>query len=345
MGKFKYISVLLLPTTVAISFLFDGIFTLIPLIVFFGFVPLLELILPTWDENMEFHEKSTAKEDRFYDFLLYLMVPLQWAFLSWFLVLMSQEMQIWDRLARINSMGIMCGIIGINVGHELGHRMRKWEQFLGELLLLSSLENHFLPYHNSGHHANVGTPSDPATARLNESVYAFAIRSHFGSYIQAWQFEAQRLKIINKNNWHLSNRMIQYTLMQLALLCLILGLFGKEVCIYFIASAITGIVMLEMVNYIEHYGLMRKQRENGTYEVFKRCHAWNANQVTSRFLLFELSRHSDHHMKPDQPYQVLDCGADSPIMPTGYAGMMMLSFVPPLFFRVMNPRVKKALGL
>ena len=120
-------------------------------------------------------------------------------------------------------------------------------------------------------------------------------------------------------------------------------LFGPKSLLCFLGAAVIGIILLELVNYIEHYGLMRKKRENGTYEVFKRCHAWNANEMASRVLLFELSRHSDHHMKPDKPYQTLDCDPESPVMPTGYSGMMILSLIPPVFFKLMNPLVTKAL--
>ena len=344
MAKLKYLSVLILPISVWISFTQHGIWCFLPGLVFFAFVPLFELVFPAVTSNLSSEDVERYKNDIFYDLVLYILVPIQWIFIVFFLMNMREDMGLIDRVGRISSLGIMCGVIGINVGHELGHRTDRAKQFLGELLLLSSLETHFLPYHNSGHHANAGTFEDPATARPNETVYRFIIRSHFGSYLQAWKFENQRMRIQKRSMLNASNRMVVYTVVQVLLLLSILLIFGWLVLINFFIAASIGVVLLEIVNYIEHYGLMRRKRENGTYEVFKRCHAWNANQVASRILLFELSRHSDHHVKPDKPYQILACDEESPVMPTGYAGMMLLSLIPSLFFNVMNPRVEKALG-
>jgi len=166
MKKLKYLTILLLPITVAVSFTNEGWLVHLPVIVFFVLIPILELLFPSDNKNLEEKEKLLAEKDPFYNLLLYLMVPLQVAYLFWFLKLESIATS--DSVGRALSMGIMCGVIGINVGHELGHRLNRFEQFLGEILLLTSLENHFLPYHNRGHHTNVGTPSDPATARRNE---------------------------------------------------------------------------------------------------------------------------------------------------------------------------------
>ncbi len=138
--------------------------------------------------------------------------------------------------------------------------------------------------------------------------------------------------------------MIQYTLLHSLFLGSIYAYFGSAVLIYFLFAALVGIVLLETVNYIEHYGLYRQQRENGNYEQVKRKHSWNSNHVIGRVVLFELSRHSDHHFKADRPYQLMETSDDSPVMPTGYPGMMLLSFIPPLFFKVMNHRVNKALA-
>jgi alkane 1-monooxygenase len=241
-------------------------------------------------------------------------------------------------------MGIMCGVIGINVGHELGHRSGRLEQFFGELLLLSSLENHFLPYHNRGHHTNVATPQDPATARKNEAVYVFWFRSQIGSYIQAWQIESKRMQIIGSSFFSLRNKMLVYTLVHITCFALILILYGNQALLSFFTVATIGILLLETVNYIEHYGLLRQKNENRRYELVKRKHSWNSNHILGRLILFELSRHSEHHYKPDKPYQLLHSESTVPTMPTGYPGMMLLSFVPPLFFMVMNKRVAAALN-
>jgi alkane 1-monooxygenase len=337
--KLKYLTIFLLPITVSVSFLFYGWLTFLPLLVFFVGVPLVEHVLPPAVENIAESDRLTAQNDPYYDILIYAMVPLQLGFVIWYLVLFNEMDTTIDLIGRTIALGIMCGVIGINVGHELGHRLNRAEQFLGEILLLTSLENHFLPYHNRGHHTNVATPSDPATARKNESVYVFWFRSHFGSYVQAWQIECQRMSIMGKGKYSLFNRMVCYSIAQIGVLLGIYHFFGLFAMLGFFAAAVFGILLLETVNYIEHYGLLRKQRENGTYESVKRIHSWNSNHVIGRVVLFELSRHSDHHFKADRPYQLLENHDESPVMPTGYPGMMLLSLVPPLFFQVMNKRI------
>lgn len=343
MKKVKYLLVFSVPATVYISFHSSGVNTFLPAIVFFGLVPLLELIIPDkWNQNKA-SEEILKQNNGYYNALLYLQVPVIWYFLYQFLCLPLQESDQMTQWGQITAMGIMCGIIGINLGHELGHRQNIFERFLGELLLLSSLENHFLPYHNRGHHTNVATPGDPATARRNEWLIGFWFRSQLGSYFQAWQIENTRMRILKRKTWHLSNKMIQYTFAQALLLGTIYWSAGLQPLIHFICAAFIGILLLETVNYIEHYGLVRKQNKHGNYEVVKRHHSWNSNHLLGRAILFELSRHSEHHYKPDLHYQFLDSKKGAPTMPTGYPGMMLLSFLPPLFFMVMNPRVDCAL--
>jgi alkane 1-monooxygenase len=342
--KLKYLSVLSLPICVWISFHSNGILTFLPALYLFGAIPFFELILKVDQQNLTEQEKVLAANDSFYSVLLYLMLPIQFGFLVYFMFHIQEAQSTSVLIGRISSMGLMCGVLGINIGHELGHRSNRFERCIGELLLLSSLENHFLPYHNRGHHTNVGTKSDPATARRDEWLFVFWFRSQIGSYLQAWKIEITRMKIMKKHVFSLENKMIQYTLLHSLFLGSIYAVFGSAVLIYFLFAALVGIVLLETVNYIEHYGLYRQQRENGNYEQVKRKHSWNSNHVIGRVVLFELSRHSDHHFKADRPYQLMETSDDSPVMPTGYPGMMLLSFIPPLFFKVMYHRVNKALA-
>ena len=341
MRKLKYLSIFSLPLVVYISFNSHGIFTFLSVILFFGLVPLLELAFKPDERNLTEQERILAENDPYYDILLYLMLPIQWGFMVYFFYNISQTTNSLEIIGKIVSMGIMCGAIGINLGHELGHRTNRFEQLVGEALLLSSLENHFLPYHNRGHHHNVATRNDPATARKNEWLFIFWIRSHFGSYIQAWQIEKERLSIQKLPFLHYSNRMIVYTLIHVLLLSSIYLFFGINVLFYFLIVAAIGILQLETVNYIEHYGLVRNLKENGVYERVRRWHSWNSNHILGRVVLFELSRHSDHHYKADRPYQLLETHEESPTMPTGYPGMMLLATIPPLFFLVMNKRVEE----
>ncbi|MEY3085622.1 MAG: hypothetical protein RL037_1802 [Bacteroidota bacterium] len=344
MRKLKYLSIFTLPLSVWISFHTTGLWTFLPAILYFVIVPLLEIIIKPNQSNLSSDEKVLAEADPYYDILLYIMLPVQLFFIFYFLMNVSSWQEPIEISGRIGAMSAMCGIIGINIGHELGHRTKRWEQLIGEGLFFTSLENHFLPFHNRGHHTNVGTPEDPATSRKNEPLYVFWVRSIVGSYIQAWKIEAQRMKVSKKSFFHFENKMLMFSMLYIIWLSSIMYFFGDKAFTAYLWAVGIGILLLETVNYIEHYGLVRKQRENGTYESVKRWHSWNSNHLIGRVILFELSRHSDHHFKADRPYQLLESHEESPTMPTGYPGMMILALVPPLFFYVMNKRVEKTMA-
>lgn len=312
------------------------------MIVFFGFVPALELLFSPDKENFSKEQEQIEKENKIYSGILYLTIPIQIFFLTYFFVVIQDlGLTTLDLIGRVSAMGLMCGVIGINVGHELGHRNNRLDEFWGELLLLTSLNTHFLPYHNGGHHYNVATPKDAATARRNEPLYLFWIRSHFTSYHQAWKIESRRLKE-DKHSWfHLQNRMVIYTFLNIVLLGSIFFFFSSLGLICFIGAAVTGILLLETVNYIEHYGLLRKLNEHGRYEKVKRIHSWNSDHVVGKIMLFNLSRHSDHHYNGSKHYQLLKSLPESPQMPTGYPGMMLLSLFPPLWFGLMNKKIRR----
>lgn len=341
MKALKFLTILILPITVYISFTSMGWLTLLPLVVFFGFVPLLELLFNPDKQNLNKEQEEQEKENKLYTYILYTTVPIQLLFLGWFLWMMKDaQLTTIEYIGRISAMGLMCGVIGINVGHELGHRNNRFDEFLGEILLLTSLDTHFLPYHNAGHHFNVATPKDAATARKNEIVYLFWIRSHFQSYYQAWETENRRLKNSGRNWFHLQNRMLIYTICNILLLVGIFFLFGLNALLAFTAAAVFGILLLETVNYIEHYGLLRKQNEKGRYERVKRTHSWNSDHRIGMLMLFNLSRHSDHHYNGSKHYQLLKSLPESPQMPTGYPGMMLVALMPPLWFSIMNKKIQ-----
>ncbi|MGK0413981.1 MAG: alkane 1-monooxygenase [Polaribacter sp.] len=342
MKALKYFSILILPLVVYISFTSKGWLTHLPAIVFFGLVPLLEFFIKPNAQNFTKDEEKIEKENKFYTFLLHLILPIQLLFLVFFLFA-TQEPNLTNSeiFGRIFSMGIMCGVLGINVGHELGHRNRRIDQFIGEILLLTSLNTHFLPYHNGSHHFNVATPKDAATARKNEVLFVFWIRSHFSSYLEAWKLENKRMRNERRSWFHSQNRMVIYTICNALVLSSIYFFFGQFVLFAFLGAAISGIMLLETVNYIEHYGLLRKQNESGRYERVKRNHSWNSNHQVGQVLLFNLSRHSDHHYNGSKHYQLLKSLPESPQMPTGYPGMMLLSIFPPIWFLVMNKKLKQ----
>jgi alkane 1-monooxygenase len=245
-----------------------------------------------------------------------------------------------DLAGKTAVMGLLCGTFGINVGHELGHRTNRFEQALAKLLLLTSLYMHFFIEHNKGHHKRVATPEDPSSARLGEPLYLFWIRSIVNSYRSAWHIAAKDQQKKGRPALSLRNEMIQFHAIQIGFVLAIGMALGWTVAILFIAAAFIGILLLETVNYIEHYGLQRKQIAEGKWERAMPEHSWNSNHVIGRVMLFELSRHSDHHYLASRKYQVLRHHDHSPQMPTGYPGMMLLALVPPVWFWVMNQKVR-----
>jgi len=345
MKRLKYLLVYLLPISVYISFTSKGVLTFTPLFLFFVIVPLIELLIPPDISNFTEEEALKEKNNPFYSLILYLTLPVQIIFLFFFFkVIQEPNLSTLEYLGRIDSMAFMCGVIGINVGHELGHRSNRVEQLIGELLLLTSINTHFLPYHNEGHHRNVATPNDAATARKNEWVFTFWLRSHFGSYIEAWQIENKRMTKKGYNKLSLHNKMIVYSIVTILFLGAVYLFYGSFVFLSFVLAAIVGIALLETVNYIEHYGLLRHKKENGKYERVRHIHSWNSDHILGRLFLFNLSRHSDHHYKGSKKYQILESVAESPQMPTGYPGMIILALVPPLWFWYMNGQLRRYQG-
>ncbi|MEQ9231144.1 MAG: alkane 1-monooxygenase [Cyclobacteriaceae bacterium] len=336
----KYLSVLSLPALAYVSFVSTGWQTFLPIFYAFAFIPFLELFFSPDTKNLTDTEEEVRKNDWFYDLLVYLVVPVQIVFVWLFLESMTQPtLDTVDIIGRISAMGILCGVMGINVAHELGHRTKEHEQFMSKVLLLSSLYMHFFIEHNRGHHKNVSTPEDPSSARKGEMLYAFWIRSVVFSYISAWAIESDRLKKKGHSFFSIHNEMLLFQAVQLALLGVIWFFYGWIIMLYFIGAATIGFLLLETVNYIEHYGLSR-EKKGERYERVMPTHSWNSNHVVGRIVLFELSRHSDHHFIASRKYQILRHIDESPQMPTGYPGMMLMATLPPLWFAVMNKKLE-----
>lgn len=314
----------------------------LPLLFAWVFIPLLEIFIRPHPENMNAAEEELAKKNKGYDILLYLVVIVQYYALYQFLNAMKHDtLTVAETTGRIWVMGLLCGTFGINVGHELGHRVNKFEQTLAKALLLTSLYMHFFTEHNKGHHKRVATPDDPSSARYGEPVYSFYFRTIIYSYLSAWHIASTDTRKKGRKAFSIYNEMVQFTFIQLSFLTVLFFVFGGLVTLYFIAAAAIGILLLETVNYIEHYGLQRKVNEKGSYERAMPVHSWNSNHVIGRLMLFELSRHSDHHYLASRKYQLLRHHDDAPQMPTGYPGMMILSLLPPAWFHIMNPRIKR----
>ena len=336
----RYLLAYTLPLTAALGLWLGGGFTWLTLAYAFGLVPLLEYLRSPAAPVPGVAAATETKRHAFFDGLLYLNVPLQYALLAFFLfTLKTRDFSTFETIGAILSVGICCGALGINVAHELGHRPLAWEQRLAQALLLSTWYAHFFIEHNRGHHRHVATPLDPVSARLHEPFWRFLPRAVGGEYRGAWALEAERLRRADQPFWTLDNQMLQFHFAQALLAGAVLLGFGFAGLLVWLAAAAVGYMLFQLVNYVEHYGLQRRQTANGVYERVQPHHSWNSEHPLGRILLYELTRHSDHHYLASRPYHTLRHQPAAPQMPTGYPGMMLLAIVPPLWFRVMNRRV------
>jgi len=339
---FKYASPLIVFVMAYFAFTFKGWWVTVPLLYAWVFIPLVELFIKPNAENISKAEEEIIKNDPVYDWWLYIIVVLQYVALFYFLQSVNDQTLTWYELAgRTLSMGLLCGVFGINVAHELGHRVKRSEQFMAKALLLTSLYMHFFTEHNKGHHKRVATPEDPSSARYNEPIYIFYFRTVIMSYFSAWHIANDEVKKKGLPVFHWKNEMIQFHLIEIIFVGFIFYLYGWVITLYFIAAAVTGFLLLETVNYIEHNGLQRKSSGNGKYERAMPEHSWNSDHTIGRLMLFELSRHSDHHYLASRKYQILRHHDEAPQMPTGYPGMMLLSLLPPAWFYIMNKKIKE----
>lgn len=343
MQRLKFLLAFILPVTSIYGFIYDGWHCMVPLVIIFIVFPVLELLLPLDVANLEEKMEADEKNAKFYDWLLYLAVPVYLFTFVYFFVIISNtpfgSLEFW---CRVISMGLICGIFGFNIGHELSHRTNSpIELFLGQVQLLSVLNLHFIPYHNGGHHRNVGKPTDPSTAAKNEWLFTFWFKSQIGGYIQAWKVENKKTQHQGHSIYSLHNQMVRFTIATLTFLTCLYLLLGQYLFCVYLLVVLISIILLETINYIEHYGLVREQNEKGIYEPVRHHHSWNSDHIFGRALMFNLSRHSDHHYNGSIKYQSLKSLPDTPQMPTGYPGMFVLAFFPPLWFYVMNPRLRK----
>ena len=339
--SFKYTTPFVLYLLAFLAFSRTGIWCWIPILYVFFFIPIMELFIAPDPKNLDEVEEQLAKSNKLYDIIVWLTVPLQYLLLFIFLTSFKQENSSLDIAGRIVAMGLLCGAFGINAAHELGHRTNVFEQFLAKSLLLTSLYMHFFIEHNKGHHKHVATPHDPSTAKFKQSVYAFWIQTFIGTYLSAWHIAIEDAKKKKSFMPVLVNEMVLFQLIQLGLLLLIFLNFGITITAYFILAATIGAILLETVNYIEHYGLQREKGHEQQFERVQPHHSWNSNHIIGRLMLFELSRHSDHHYMASRKYQVLRNMDEAPQMPTGYPGMIILSLFPPIWFKIMHQQMRK----
>ncbi|SHI40291.1 alkane 1-monooxygenase [Flavobacterium terrae] len=338
----KYLLAYSIPIVAFFGIYYQGLWAYSAWAYSFILLPILEMILPLNENNYSETEVQSRLANRFYDILLYLNVPIVYGMIWLTLTkVTTSQLTIFEIIGSILSLGVVLGSNGINVGHELGHRETLFERILGKLLLIPSHYTHFFIEHNHGHHLHVSTPEDPSTAKYNQTLYAFWIQTVTGTYTKAWKIQ-RKLNEINKINFFsLKNDMFWFTIIQIVYLLTIYSIFAVKGFLVALFAGIVGFLLLETINYIEHYGLMRKQTASGRYERVTEKHSWNSNHILGRIILYELTRHSDHHYKSQKKYQILEYHDVSPQMPYGYPTSMVMSFFPPLWFKVMNERIPK----
>jgi len=339
----------ILPVLLFAGYYLGGYWNYLTLAFAFVILPLLDQAIGTDKTNIPGDQMKLVGEEFYYRFVTYLWTYVQLALVVWaaFAVSNGRLSTFWYWMGFTLSFSIVSGGIGITVAHELGHKRPAIERFYSKVLLMTVTYMHFYIEHNRGHHVAVATPDDPATARKNESFFTFWWRSVFVGYRHAWQLEKERLKKKGVPLLTLHNEMIWFGILPV-LFCTMLtfivsyrsGHVMWQVPAFFFAQSLFAFTLLELVNYVEHYGIMRKQLAPGKYERVNPVHSWNSSHLMSNFFLFQLQRHSDHHAYAHKRYQVLHHYDISPQLPCGYSTMILLALIPPVWFNIMNRRLE-----
>ncbi|GAB3128166.1 alkane 1-monooxygenase [Tsukamurella serpentis] len=299
------------------------------------------------EEVMEALENST-----YYRWLTFIFLPFHLASLVALCYFLTADSLTWlgglysdggglspvSKIGLTLSLGVVTGI-GINTGHELGHKKPDSERWIAKLTLAPAMYGHFFIEHNRGHHVRVATPEDPASARFGETFWEFLPRSVWGSVKSSWNLEKTRLRRLDKSPWTLRNDVLNAWMMTAVLFGTLTAIFGWYVLPFLMIQAVYGFSLLESVNYLEHYGLLRQKTASGRYERCSPRHSWNSDRIVTNVFLYHLQRHSDHHANPTRRYQTLRSFEEAPSLPHGYATLIGLTYFPPLWRKMMDHRV------
>jgi len=320
---------------------------------------LLYVVLPALDQRFGADGQNPPDDvmewlenDKYYRHCTYLFIPFQYLSVVLGAYLFTASNLSWlgydgplswpAKIGLALSVGTLGGV-GINTAHEMGHKKESLERWLSKITLAQTGYGHFYIEHNRGHHVRVATPEDPASARFGETFWEFLPRSVFGSLRSALRLEAQRIRRQGASPWnpktYLSNDVLNAWLMTVVLWAALLAVFGAALIPFLIIQAVFGFSLLEAVNYLEHYGLLRQKNANGRYERCTPEHSWNSDHIVTNLFLYHLQRHSDHHANPTRRYQTLRSMDGAPNLPSGYAALIGLTYFPPLWRRLMDHRV------
>ncbi|MGE0929536.1 alkane 1-monooxygenase [Peijinzhouia sedimentorum] len=352
MSKLKKIGFLLaflVPILWCLGVWFGGFWHYLTPVFVFVFIPTLDYFIGADSQNVSEEVFESLNKDKYFRnlTLLWVLVQLGTLLYAFYLVAISAIAPIYLP-GFVLGLALVTGGIGITVGHELGHKSSKLERFAAQVLYMMVCYMHFHIEHNRGHHVRVATLEDPATSRKRETFYQFWFRSVVGGWQSAWELEKARLQKANLKLWSRTNMMLWYSILPLLFIgsitlvfSLWFGEFVWQIPALFFVQSILAFTLLEQVNYIEHYGILRRKKENGRYERVNPLHSWNANHLISNLFLFHLQRHSDHHTYASKRYQVLAHHDESPQLPSGYPAMILLCLVPSWWFRKMDPLLEQ----
>jgi alkane 1-monooxygenase len=315
-------------------------------------LPALDLRFGSDGQNPPDEVMDWLEDDKYYRYCTYAFIPFQYLSLFLGAYLFTASNLSWlgydgplswpAKIGLALSVGALGGV-GINTAHEMGHKKESLERWLSKITLAQTGYGHFYIEHNRGHHVRVATPEDPASSRFGETFWEFFPRSVFGSLRSGWRLEAQRLRRQGASPWnpktYLSNDVLNAWLMSVVLWGVLIAVFGPALIPFLIIQAVFGFSLLEAVNYLEHYGLLRQKNANGRYERCTPEHSWNSDHIVTNLFLYHLQRHSDHHANPTRRYQTLRSMDGAPNLPSGYASLIGLTYFPALWRKLMDHRV------
>lgn len=344
--RLSFLLCYVLPILAVIAEGMGGVSYLIVPITVFILLPVLDLILGRDKSNPTETSFQNLQNDSYFRYLTQTWAYIQLIFVIWSVSRIALYPHTTTEFVLFAvAVGIVTGGIGITVGHELGHKNTRYEQFLSKMIYMTVCYMHFYIEHNRGHHTHVSTPNDPASSKKNQSFYRFYPQTVFGAYKSAWELEKRRLSKLGLGILHYRNEMIWYSIITLLFLTSLVffGSFlsGKgirwDVLGFLLLQSFVAFSLLELTNYIEHYGLKRNEVSSGRFEKVLPIHSWNQNYFVSNALLFQLQRHSDHHANAGRRYQTLRHFEEAPQLPFGYEVMILIALFPPLWFSMMNP--------
>ncbi len=310
-------------------------------ILLYGIIPLLDWLIGVDRNNPPDSAVMQLENDRYYRAIVYAYLPSQYALTvlgAWIAV--TVQPGVLEYIGLILTVGAINGI-GINTAHELGHKKETLDRWLAKFTLAPVAYGHFFIEHNKGHHKNVATPDDPASSKMGESFWAFLPRTVIGSLRSGWHLEKARLDKLGKSAWSMDNENLQAWGLTVIFFGAITAWLGWAALPFLVLQAAYGASLLEVINYVEHYGLLRQKLPDGRFERCQPRHSWNSNHIVTNLFLYQLQRHSDHHANPTRRFQALRHFDDSPQLPSGYASMLILAYIPWLWFRQMDPLVVK----